>query len=169
MKQLDSIDSLNAIRQKVTTRQTDFNQKELLLLEEVYSEIQEKFVGKKNVTLDKGCSSCISSAANIVFNYINFYEPKQIEIEKPIPVEDVEVVLEEIGAIKIDYSKVLDPSSDKKENTKVIELPGSKELKDMKLKDLRKLHPNIKARSVEEFIHELKQSQNGTSDENIQD
>lgn len=188
MKQLDSIDSLNAIRQKVTTRQTDFNQKELLLLEEVYSEIQSKFVGKKNVILDKGCSSCISSAANIVFNYINFHEPRQIEIEKPIPVEDVEKVLQ---ALKNNNGKTLVAFTDNEEYVKMVEeigakdfevtdgilqVPGlkeaidsKKELKDMKLSELRQLYPNIKARSVKEFLHELNQSENGTSNENIQD
>jgi|GEM_PF-5476260 len=142
MKQLDSIDSLNAIRQKVTTRQTDFSKKELLQLEEVYIEIQEKRVGKKNVILDKGCSSCISSAANIVFNYITFHEPKEIDIEKPIPAEKVNVVVKEVSG---------------------------NELQDLSLKELRQLYPNIKARSVKEFIHELKQLQNGASDQNIQD
>src|SRR6186713_997747 len=117
MKQLDSIDSLNAIRQKVTTRQTDFSKKELLQLEEVYIEIQEKRVGKKNVILDKGCSSCISSAANIVFNYITFHEPKEIDIEKPIPAEKVNVVVKEVSG---------------------------NELQDLSLKELRQLYPNIK-------------------------
>lgn len=140
MKQLDSIDSLNAIRQKVSTRQTDFNKRELDQLEEVYAEIQEKFVRKKNVTLDKGCASCISSAANIVFNYISFHEPKTIEIEKPLPTEKANIVIKEVTG---------------------------KELEDLSLKDLRKLYPNIKARSVKEFIHELKQEQNGTSNEDI--
>lgn len=129
---LESIDSLNAIREKVSIRKNDFNKHELLHLTEVYAEITEKSMGKAKV-LDVGCSSCIASAANIVYNYITFHEPKEIEVEEMLPLDEV--------------------------NTVIVEVSGN-ELEDLSLSELRQLYPDIKATSVKKFIEKVHESQN---------
>jgi hypothetical protein len=126
---LESIDSLNVIRQKVATRQIDFSKDELLHLEEVYIEIQKKATGKTKV-LDKGCSSCIASAANIVYNYITFHEPKEFSIEENIPSEDINIVLKEVAGDELD---------------------------DLSLSELRELYPNIKSTSKEGFLKKVRE------------
>lgn len=129
---LESIDSLNAIREKVSIRKNDFNKIELLNLAEVYAEITSKSMGKAKV-LDVGCSSCISSAANIVYNYITFHEPKEINIEEIKPLNEVNVV--------------------------VVEVSGN-ELEDLSLSELRQLYPEIKATSVKKFLEKVRETQN---------
>lgn len=129
---LESIDSLNAIREKVSIRKNDFNKHELLHLAEVYAEITQKSMGKAKV-LDTGCSSCIASAANIVYNYITFHEPKEIEVEEMLPLNEV--------------------------NTVIVEVSGN-ELEDLSLSELRQLYPDIKATSVKKFIEKVRESQN---------
>lgn len=129
---LESIDSLNAIREKVSIRKNDFNKIELLNLAEVYAEITRKSMGKAKV-LDVGCSSCIASAANIVYNYITFHEPKEIEVEEMLPLDEV--------------------------NTVIVEVSGN-ELEDLSLSELRQLYPDIKATSVKKFLEKVRESQN---------
>lgn len=129
---LESIDSLNAIREKVSIRKNDFNKTELLQLAEVYAEITSKSMGKAKV-LDTGCSSCISSAANIVYNYITFHEPKEINIEQIKPLDEV--------------------------NTVIVEVSGN-ELEDLSLSELRQLYPEIKATSVKKFLEKVRETQN---------
>lgn len=129
---LESIDSLNAIREKVSIRKNDFNKTELLQLAEVYAEITSKSMGKAKV-LDTGCSSCISSAANIVYNYITFHEPKEINIEEIKPLDEV--------------------------NTVIVEVSGN-ELEDLSLSELRQLYPEIKATSVKKFLEKVRETQN---------
>lgn len=128
---LESIDSLNAIREKVSIRKNDFNKIELLNLAEVYAEITSKSMGKAKV-LDTGCSSCIASAANIVYNYITFHEPKEIDIEQIKPLDEVNVV--------------------------VVEVSGN-ELEDLSLSELRQLYPEIKATSVKKFLEKVRETQ----------
>ena len=129
---LESIDSLNAIREKVSIRKNDFNKHELLNLAEVYAEITQKSMGKSKV-LDMGCSSCIASAANIVYNYITFHEPKEIEVEEMLTLDEV--------------------------NTVIVEVSGN-ELEDLSLSELRQLYPDIKATSVKKFLEKVRESQN---------
>lgn len=129
---LESIDSLNAIREKVSIRKNDFNKHELLHLAEVYAEITKESMGKAKV-LDVGCSSCIASAANIVYNYITFHEPKEIEVEEMIPLDDANIV--------------------------IVEVSGN-ELEDLSLSELRQLYPEIKATSVKKFLEKVRESKN---------
>jgi hypothetical protein len=133
---LEAIESLNAIREKIAIRKYDFSKVELLHLEAVYAEITKQSMGKMKV-LDKGCSSCIASAANIVYNYITFHEPKEIEVEKILPVKDVETV--------------------------IVEVSGN-ELEDLSLSELRELYPDIKATSVKRFIEKVRESESQGND-----
>jgi hypothetical protein len=136
---LESIESLDKIRQKITTRQIDFSKDELLHLEEVYTEIQKQVTGKVKI-LDKGCSSCISSAANIVYNYVMFHEPKEIDIEATLPIKEVETVIKEVSG---------------------------KELEDLSLTELRTLYPNIKSTSVAKFIEKVRALETTKNNEDV--
>lgn len=77
-------ESLNKIRAKVTRKDIDFNQQELLYLDEVYAEITKLSTGKAQV-ISRGCSSCINNAVNIVYNFVTYHEEKHEPTEKNKP------------------------------------------------------------------------------------
>lgn len=77
-------ESLNKIRAKVTRKDIDFNQQELLYLDEVYAEITKLSTGKAQV-ISRGCSSCINNAVNIVYNFVTYHEEKHELEEKNTP------------------------------------------------------------------------------------
>lgn len=80
----ESNESLEKIRAKVTRKDIDFNQQELLYLDEVYSEITKQSTGKAQV-ISRGCSSCINNAVNIVYNFVTYHEEKHEATEKNTP------------------------------------------------------------------------------------
>lgn len=80
----ESNESLNKIRAKVTRKDIDFNQNELLYLDEVYAEITKLSTGKAQV-ISRGCSSCINNAVNIVYNFVTYHEEKHEPTEKNTP------------------------------------------------------------------------------------
>ena len=80
----ESNESLNKIRAKVTRKDIDFNQQELLYLDEVYAEITKLSTGKSQV-ISRGCSSCINNAVNIVYNFVTYHEEKHEPTEKNTP------------------------------------------------------------------------------------
>ena len=80
----ESNESLNKIRAKVTRKDIDFNQQELLHLDEVYAEITKLSTGKSQV-ISRGCSSCINNAVNIVYNFVTYHEEKHEPTEKNTP------------------------------------------------------------------------------------
>lgn len=80
----ESNESLNKIRAKVTRKDIDFNQHELLYLDEVYAEITKLSTGKAQV-ISRGCSSCINNAVNIVYNFVTYHEEKHELEEKNTP------------------------------------------------------------------------------------
>ena len=80
----ESNESLNKIRAKVTRKDIDFNQQELLYLDEVYAEITKLSTGKAQV-ISRGCSSCINNAVNIVYNFVTYHEEKHEPTEKNMP------------------------------------------------------------------------------------
>ena len=80
----ESNESLNKIRAKVTRKDIDFNQHELLYLDEVYAEITKLSTGKAQV-ISRGCSSCINNAVNIVYNFVTYHEEKHEPTEKNTP------------------------------------------------------------------------------------
>lgn len=80
----ESNESLNKIRAKVTRKDIDFNQQELLYLDEVYAEITKLSTGKAQV-ISRGCSSCINNAVNIVYNFVTYHEEKHELEEKNTP------------------------------------------------------------------------------------
>ena len=85
MFKIDSTEELEFIRTKVSTRQLDYNEQELLCLTQVYKEIGKHY--GQNYSLNKSCSSCIKEAMNIVYNYVTFLEEK----EQPIPTKKANV------------------------------------------------------------------------------
>lgn len=80
----ESNESLNKIRAKVARKDIDFNQHELLCLDEVYAEITKLSTGKAQV-ISRGCSSCINNAVNIVYNFVTYHEEKHEPTEKNTP------------------------------------------------------------------------------------
>lgn len=80
----ESNESLEKIRAKVTRKDIDFNQHELLYLDEVYGEITKLSTGKAQV-ISRGCSSCINNAVNIVYNFVTYHEEKHEPLEKNTP------------------------------------------------------------------------------------
>lgn len=131
IKLTETQDSLEVIREKIMLRKYDFSKDELIHLGAVYNEIQMKATGKNKV-LDSGCSSCIQSAAGIVFNYITFHESKAIEIEETIPNREIEIVIKEVSG---------------------------DELEDLTLAELRELFPNIKSNSKDKFIQKVRENE----------
>ena len=89
----ESNESLNKIRAKVTRKDIDFNQQELLYLDEVYAEITKLSTGKAQV-ISRGCSSCINNAVNIVYNFVTYHEEKHELEEKNTPKITEKVVKE---------------------------------------------------------------------------
>ena len=91
-------ESLNKIRAKVTRKDIDFNQQELLYLDEVYAEITKLSTGKAQV-ISRGCSSCINNAVNIVYNFVTYHEEKHEPLEKNTP----KITTIEVGTKHEDY------------------------------------------------------------------
>lgn len=70
---IESINELNEIREKITRKAVDYNQRELLCLTAVYADITKQSIGKAMI-LDMSCSSCIKEAVNIAHNFVKFHE-----------------------------------------------------------------------------------------------
>tara|TARA_R110000772_G_scaffold123755_14_gene230174 strand:- start:2074 stop:2463 length:390 start_codon:yes stop_codon:yes gene_type:complete len=123
---VENVESLDAIRSKVESRETDFDNKELVHLNLCWIELQKSY-GKQIVKpLDQSCSSCRVTAMRVIHNYITNEEPQEVVVVEVEPIEepqDEEFV--------IDYFETLN------------------------LYQLRELYPHIKAKTVSKFIERL--------------
>jgi hypothetical protein len=165
-------ESLNIVRAKCESKNTDFTKEELKHLSLANIELQKSY-GKKFVKpLDKSCSYCVITAMNCIHNYINFEEPKTIIELSPsnLTKEEKVKIQEELKKSSKKSSQVI-VSSEGSEIIPVthIEVDGDftgviekasqesiEELAKLPLKELRKKFPNIKARSIDRFIELLK-------------
>lgn len=73
--------SLELIRKKINRRAFDYTKSEFAALTDVYRQIVHHATGKTKI-LSESCSACIPSAVNIVKNYIDNYETKELVIKK---------------------------------------------------------------------------------------
>jgi len=78
---------LEALREKLLSRELDFTTKQILQLAVIYPAVILHSTGKKD-TFDQGCSSCVNNAANSVRNYILFHENP----EPVVPVKAAKVI-----------------------------------------------------------------------------
>ena len=123
---VENVESLDAIRSKVESRETDFDKKELVHLNLCWIELQKSY-GKQIVKpLDQSCSSCRVTAMRVLHNYITNEEPKAEKVEE---VETPEEPKEFMNAIEDLYT--------------------------LKLSELREMYPHIKAKTVSKFIERL--------------
>ena len=126
---LKSKQELDFIREKIMRGDVDLNRQEKDSLKVVYDEIQETIV-KGRSRLDLKCSGCLPNAIDIVRNYIIFHEPKstvKVHNEKKAVV------------VEVDSSYELTAS----------------EAREMQLKDLRKIFPEVSAKSIDIFVDKL--------------
>ena len=125
---IENVESLDAIRSKVESRETDFDKKELLHLNLCWIELQKSY-GKQIVKpLDQSCSSCRVTAMRVIHNYITNEEPKAVVVVEVATIEEPQEA-EFVNAIE-------DPHP-------------------LKLSELRELYPHIKAKTVSKFIERL--------------
>ena len=147
-------ESLNIVRAKCESKNTDFTKEELKHLSLANIELQKSY-GKKFVKpLDKSCSYCVITAMNCIHNYIKFEEPikrlgivqeeilNSLESALGNPTEEVLTGIEELASQKHPLT----------EPEEIVE-----DLAKLPLKELRKRFPNIKARSIDRFIELLKE------------
>ncbi len=73
----------------------------------------------------KDCGTCLAMAFKIVRNYVNLHNPKEIKEEEKAP------------------------------DRRTVLVAGEKNWEDMKLHELRKLFPEIKATKKDEFIKKI--------------
>lgn len=144
-------DSLNVVREKCESRQTDFNAEELKHLSLVHIELQKSY-GKKFVKpLDKSCGYCVITAMNCIHNYIIHEENKGLKV----------LIHNNISSDGTKSSQdddfVFPHDLDNQEKLNQEETNEYEELAKLSLKELRLKFPNIKARSIDKFIELLKE------------
>lgn len=135
---IESQEELEVVREKVSRRALDFNEIELQCLTQVYKEIGQHY--GQRYTLNKSCSSCIKEAMNIVYNYINFHEPKKTTVLRDAKVTVIRPTLTEADAVA-DLEGTPRPDN-----------PTIEALNEMSLPQLREAYPNTKKRSKADFI-----------------
>lgn len=136
----ESQKSLDHIRFKVVRQQYDLRGVELQCLKQVFEEIQLVMV-KKKVNLNTGCTGCVKTAVNVLYNFVNQHEERTIESNKQVEVKRVE-------------AKVMDVVID--ENLKATTV-----FREPTLAELRVMHPHIKATSVKVFLEKLEDERRG--------
>jgi len=155
-------ESLNVVRQKCDTRQTDFTAEELRHLNLVNIELQQSY-GKKFVKpLDQSCGYCVITAMNCVHNYIKFEESKDAGKNKSKHIEQVKEdhkpkVIEEWGTGNTYHENGALNITEIQELAEETHPKTDEDLTGLSLKDLRAKFPNIKARSIDRFIELLKE------------
>lgn len=142
-------ESLDHIRFKVVRQQYDLRGIEAQCLAQVFEEIQLRMVNKK-VTLNIGCSGCIKTAVNVVYNFINQFEERQATESANIEVKRVNNGVKNIILTDKPDNGVKGISFDYHENQKL-------ELRSPTLTELRATYPHIKATSVKVFLEKLDQ------------
>ena len=155
-------ESLNIVRAKCESKNTDFTKEELKHLSLANIELQKSY-GKKFVKpLDKSCSYCVITAMNCIHNYIMFEEPK-VKVIYADTLEELEHKTTKIKEEFIDSSESIIESiieAHKIESPDIVDCkPPQESIEDLAklpLKELRKKFPNIKARSIDRFIELLK-------------
>ena len=135
---IGSTEELEVVREKVSRRDLDFNEIELQCLTQVYKEIGQHY--GLRYTLNKSCSSCIKEAMNIVYNYINFHEPKKTTVLREAKVTVIKPTLTESDSVA-DLEGAPRPDN-----------PTEEALNEMTLPELREAYPDIKKRSKTDFI-----------------
>lgn len=152
-QKLKSKEYLRKILWKVENGKTDFNKEEKDCLREVFEEIQG-WLGKTR-TLDLTCSNCVLSAIGIVKNYLNHHggydELKSEENEDEIKAKVTIITLDSNQESKSQEQKEAD----------------SIELKGLQLKELRKLYPHIKSKTIDGFLKKIEDEKETTSNKNI--
>jgi len=146
-------ESLNIVRAKCENKNTDFTKEELKHLSLANIELQKSY-GKKFVKpLDKSCSYCVITAMNCIHNYIKFEESKNAESNKAKNKKEVQKKNEPRLIGKLENKTIIPVTDDK---IKKASQESIEDLAKLPLKELRKIFPNIKARSIDKFIELLK-------------
>lgn len=83
----DNKKALDAIREKIVAKSTEYTEDEMIKLNAVFGEVLS-FTGKKPRKVDKSCSSCIMEAVKIVYNYVTYHEPAS-PVHRPTIVREV--------------------------------------------------------------------------------
>ena len=161
-------ESLNIVRAKCESKNTDFTKEEIKHLSLANIELQKSY-GKKFVKpLDKSCSYCVITAMNCIHNYINFEESKNAESNKAKNKKEVQKKNEPRLIGKLENKTIIPVTDDKikKASQELGSVPDDlnneqpqesiEEIAKLPLKELRKRFPNIKARSIDRFIELLK-------------
>lgn len=104
----ESQKSLDYIRFKVVRQQYDLRGVELQCLKQVFEEIQLVMV-KKKVKLNIGCSGCIKTAVNVLYNFVNQHEERTIESNKQVEVKRVQTVEIDTTELSLSELRVMHP------------------------------------------------------------
>ena len=90
-------ESIEVVKVKVLAKQTDFDKNEKLHLANVYEYVTglPQAGGKKRV-LNVGCSACVSTAMNIVHNFLTYHYIQEPTEQKTATVQKISVQVDSL-------------------------------------------------------------------------
>lgn len=104
----DSQKSLDHIRLKVERQQYDLRGIELQCLAQVFEEIQLVMV-KKKVVLNTGCSGCVKTAMNVLYNFVTQHEERTSTNVANVEVKKVQTVEIDTTELSLAELRVMHP------------------------------------------------------------
>jgi hypothetical protein len=90
-------ESIDVVKAKVLSKQTDFDKNEKLHLANVYEYVTglPQAGGRKRV-LNVGCSACVSTAMNIVYNFLTYHYIQEPTEQKTAVVKKITVQVDSL-------------------------------------------------------------------------
>lgn len=83
----DNKKSLDAIREKIVAKSTQYSEDEMIKLNAVFGEVLT-FTGNRPRKVDLSCQHCINEAVGVLYNYVTYHEPAT-PVHRPTIVREV--------------------------------------------------------------------------------